>query len=60
MDKGEFLKEFGADIYFDDQQSHCESAYSARQRVATGHVPYGVANGVVGVARLAVQGFPAR
>ena len=51
MDEGEFLKAFGADIYFDDQQSHCESAYSARQRVATG---------VVGVARLAVQGFPAR
>ncbi len=26
MDKGEFLKAFDADIYFDDQQRHCESA----------------------------------
>jgi len=41
MNKGEFLKAFGADIFFDDQQGHCESA---RQHVATGHVPYGVAN----------------
>lgn len=40
-DKGEFLKAFGADIFFDDQQTHCESA---RQHVATGHVPHGVAN----------------
>lgn len=40
-DKGVFLKAFGADIFFDDQQTHCESA---RQHVATGHVPHGVAN----------------
>jgi 5'-nucleotidase len=40
-DKGEFLRAFGADIFFDDQQKHCESA---RQHVATGHVPHGVAN----------------
>lgn len=40
-DKGVFLKAFGADIFFDDQQKHCESA---RQHVATGHVPHGVAN----------------
>jgi len=40
-DKGKFLKAFGADIFFDDQQKHCESA---RQHVATGHVPHGVAN----------------
>lgn len=40
-DKGEFLKAFGADIFFDDQQKHCNSA---RQHVATGHVPHGVAN----------------
>lgn len=40
-DKGPFLKAFGADIFFDDQQAHCESA---RQHVATGHVPHGVAN----------------
>jgi 5'-nucleotidase len=41
MEKGKFLKAFGADIFFDDQQKHCESA---RQHVATGHVPHGVAN----------------
>jgi 5'-nucleotidase len=41
MDKGAFLKAFGADIFFDDQQKHCESA---RKHVATGHVPHGVAN----------------
>lgn len=40
-DKGEFLRAFGADIFFDDQKKHCESA---RQHVATGHVPHGVAN----------------
>lgn len=40
-DKGKFLRAFGADIFFDDQQKHCESA---RQHVATGHVPHGVAN----------------
>jgi len=41
MDKGPFLKSFGADIFFDDQQVHCDSA---REHVATGHVPHGVAN----------------
>lgn len=41
MDKGAFLKAFGADIFFDDQQRHCESAC---KHVATGHVPHGVAN----------------
>lgn len=41
MDKGEFLREFGADIFFDDQQGHCESA---RQHVPTGHVPTGIVN----------------
>jgi len=41
LDKGPFLKAFGADIYFDDQSSHIESA---RQHVTAGHVPYGVAN----------------
>ncbi len=41
MDKGEFLRTFGADIYFDDQQDHCDST---RKHVATGHVPHGVAN----------------
>lgn len=41
MDKGVFLKSFGADIFFDDQRKHCESAANY---VATGHVPYGVKN----------------
>ncbi|MCZ7562998.1 MAG: 5'-nucleotidase [Burkholderiales bacterium] len=41
LDKGRFLKAFGADIFFDDQRGHCESA---RDHVATGHVPFGVAN----------------
>ncbi len=41
MDKGAFLKAFGADIFFDDQKRHCDSA---REHVATGHVPHGVAN----------------
>lgn len=41
-DKGEFLKAFGADIFFDDQTRHCESAAN---HVAAGHVPFGVKNG---------------
>lgn len=40
-EKGEFLKAFQADIFFDDQRRHIESA---ALHVATGHVPYGVAN----------------
>jgi len=41
LPKGEFLRTFGADIFFDDQEGHCDSA---RQHVPTGHVPHGVAN----------------
>lgn len=41
MAKGPFLKSFGADIFFDDQEGHC---HSAREHVATGHVPHGIAN----------------
>lgn len=41
MEKGPFLKSFGADIFFDDQEQHCESA---KAHVATGHVPHGIAN----------------
>lgn len=41
LNKGEFLRAFGADFYFDDQQSHCENT---REHVATGHVPHGVVN----------------
>ena len=39
--KGPFLAAFGADIFFDDQQVHCDSA---REHVATGHVPSGIRN----------------
>jgi len=38
-DKGPFLQAFGADIFFDDSHKNVESA---RQHVATGHVPHGV------------------
>ncbi|MDE0732877.1 MAG: 5'-nucleotidase [Gammaproteobacteria bacterium] len=41
LKKGEFLEAFDADVFFDDQQEHCDSA---RNHVATGHVPHGVAN----------------
>ena len=41
LDKGEFLRAFQPDFYFDDQRGHVESA---RQHVATGHVPFGIAN----------------
>lgn len=41
LSKGEFLHAFGADIFFDDQEGHCDSA---REHVATGHVPHGVRN----------------
>jgi 5'-nucleotidase len=40
-DKGTFLESFGADIFFDDQWRHCDSA---KGFVATGHVPFGVKN----------------
>jgi len=42
-DKAAFLRAFGADIFFDDQELHCNSA---SQVIATGHVPHGVANEV--------------
>jgi len=41
LDKGEFLRAFGADIFFDDQRNHVESA---AKHVAAGHVPHGVSN----------------
>jgi 5'-nucleotidase len=40
-EKGPFLQAFGADIFFDDSRNNVESA---RQHVATGHVPHGVSN----------------
>ena len=41
LDKTEFLRAYQADVFFDDQPAHCESA---RGHIATGHVPHGVAN----------------
>jgi 5'-nucleotidase len=41
LNKGEFLRAFGADFYFDDQQGHCDNA---SVHVATGHVPHGIVN----------------
>lgn len=41
LDKGAFLKAYGADVFFDDQVQHCDSA---AEHVATGHVPHGIAN----------------
>jgi 5'-nucleotidase len=42
LPKGAFLKAFGADIFFDDQKGHCESA--VEQHIAAAHVPHGVVN----------------
>jgi 5'-nucleotidase len=39
--KGEFLKAFGADIFFDDQQVHIDSA---KAHVTSAHVPNGIVN----------------
>ena len=44
-DKGAFLEAFGADIFFDDQRGHCESA---GKHVPTGHVPHGIKNQSLG------------
>ncbi|MFV2090351.1 MAG: 5'-nucleotidase, partial [Pseudomonadales bacterium] len=41
MEKTEFLRAFGADVFFDDQAQHCERA---SPHVAAGHVPHGVVN----------------
>ncbi|MBE9538465.1 MAG: 5'-nucleotidase [Proteobacteria bacterium] len=41
LNKTEFLRAYQADVFFDDQQSHCEAA---SPHIATGHVPHGVAN----------------
>jgi 5'-nucleotidase len=40
--KGEFLKAFKADFFFDDQRAHCESAMDSD--IPSGHVPHGVVN----------------
>ncbi len=41
MKKSEFLKAYGADVFFDDQAEHCAHA---SEFVATGHVLHGVTN----------------
>jgi 5'-nucleotidase len=41
MEKTEFLRAFGADVFFDDQSQHCERA---RPHVTAGHVPHGIVN----------------
>lgn len=41
LEKGAFLRAYGADVFFDDQQHNC---ISAKGHVATGHVPHGVVN----------------
>lgn len=41
LPKGQFLKAFKADFFFDDQPGYCQSA---AEHVATGHVPHGVVN----------------
>ncbi|PIP79800.1 MAG: 5'-nucleotidase [Gammaproteobacteria bacterium CG22_combo_CG10-13_8_21_14_all_40_8] len=41
LSKGAFLEAFGADVFFDDQLGHCDSA---REHVAAGHVPHGISN----------------
>ena len=41
LNKTDFLRAYQADVFFDDQQTHCESA---SPHIATGHVPHGVAN----------------
>jgi 5'-nucleotidase len=41
LNKGEFLQAFGADVFFDDHETHCASA---NQHVTTGHVLHGIVN----------------
>jgi 5'-nucleotidase len=41
MDKTEFLRAYGADIFFDDQAEHCQLASKV---VTSGHVLHGVKN----------------
>lgn len=41
LNKGQFLKAFAADFYFDDQLGHCDNT---KDHVVTAHVPSGVVN----------------
>lgn len=44
MEKGPFLNIYGADVFFDDQQQHCDSA--ALHNISSAHVPHGIKNEV--------------
>lgn len=41
MEKTEFLRAFGADVFFDDQTQHCDRV---RPHLPAGHVPHGIVN----------------
>lgn len=41
VEKRRFLQAFDADIFFDDQNTHCDAA---KDDVPTGHVPHGIIN----------------
>lgn len=41
LPKGEFLQAYGADVFFDDQKGHINSA---KDHVAAAHVPHGISN----------------
>lgn len=41
LKKTAFLRAYRADVFFDDQQTHCDLA---ADHITTGHVPHGVAN----------------
>ncbi len=41
LSKGDFLQAYGADVFFDDQHGHVDSAI---QHVPAGHVPHGISN----------------
>lgn len=41
LNKTEFLRAYRADVFFDDQETHCDLA---GEHITTGHVPHGVAN----------------
>lgn len=41
LSKAEFLQAFNADIFFDDQEGHCQEA---SEHVATCHIPHGIVN----------------
>ena len=55
LPKGEFLREFEPDFFFDDQTGHVENAV---QHVPAGHVAAGVANASAGAASSSCVGPP--